>query len=147
MSLTHIASYLWEVLIMNRLIIYGLAIAIALVGSASARTFYRYMSPATSSQTIGVGMVGSTGKILRGAAFTVQHPEEGQYVITFNQGFFPTGCASMVANSWAYVSYKAVVAETFVSGCSSNPVFHVFLRRSQDGIPMDRDFQFIAVGV
>ncbi|MGA8574754.1 MAG: hypothetical protein WB609_03580 [Candidatus Cybelea sp.] len=131
---------------MNRSVILAFALAIALIGPASAGTFYRYV-PTTESPKIAAGIIFGNGEIERGSGFTVQHPETGVYHITFTAGFFPTGCASIVAQSFAHKSYKQILTQASVTNCAGrNPIFHVTTRRT-DGIFEDRDFQFIAVGV
>jgi hypothetical protein len=132
---------------MNRFII-GVALAIALVGPASAGTFYHYLPSSSQNPKTAAGIISADGEVERGAGFTVQHRFMGEYAIAFGPAFFPTGCASIVVESWAIVAHKAVLSEAYVSGCAeNNPVFHVRLRRSDDGIPIDKDFQFVAVGV
>lgn len=132
---------------MSRFLIPGFALAIALAGPALAASRF-YVAPTASTPQTAAGIISADGQIRRGTGFTVQHPRAGHYSIRFQQGFFPTGCASIVVDSWAHPPYKSVVSEAFVSGCATNnPVFHVRLRRSEDGTAMDRDFQFVAVGV
>jgi hypothetical protein len=132
---------------MSRFLIPGFALAIALAGPALAASHF-YAAPTASTPETAAGIISADGQIQRGTGFTVRHSRAGHYAIIFQPGFFPTGCASIVVESWAAVGYKAVLSEAYVSGCAeNNPVFHVRLRRSDDGIPMDKDFQFVAVGV
>ncbi len=132
---------------MSRFLIPGFALAIALAGPALAASHFYTASTASTPETA-AGIISADGRIQRGTGFAVGHEGTGRYSIIFQPGFFPTGCASIVVESWAAVAHLAVLSEAYVSGCAeNNPVFHVRLRRSDDGIPMDKDFQFVAVGV
>jgi len=131
---------------MNRSVLFVVAFAIALAAPVSAGTFYRYVAPAAESPKTAAGIVASDGTVVSGTGFTVEHAATGVYHISFSRGFFPTGCAAIVAQSFAYGDNRAIVANSYVSGCENhNPIFHVALY-----VPMaryvDRDFQFIVVG-
>ncbi len=127
---------------MNRFTVFA-ALALASIGSASAGTFYHGMN-GTASPVVAGGIVASNGSVGRGSGFSVTHPAPGHYVIKFTPGFFPTGCAAMVANPWAG---RPLIANVAVTGCESKaPVFHVIVQRV-DGILEDKHFSFVATGV
>jgi hypothetical protein len=135
---------------MNRVIVFGIAFAVGLVGQASAGTFYRYVSPATGSAKTVAGIVSSSGQIERGSGFTVQHVATGEYQIAFGPQFFPTGCAVMLVQTWGRspsTHEPVIVGTAHTTNCDDrDPVFHVHLRAT-DNIMRDDRFQFIVVGV
>ena len=132
---------------MDRSLTFVIAFATALAAPVSAASFYRYATPATGAPKTAAGIVSGTGTVERGSGFTVQHPEPGVYHIAFDPGYFPTGCAAIVAVSFAYKTSREVITNAYVSGCTTrNPVFHVVLREYQ-GPFVDDTFQFVAVGV
>lgn len=109
---------------MNRVIVFGIAFAVGLVGQASAGTFYRYVSPATGSAKTVAGIVSSSGQIERGSGFTVQHVATGEST-----------------------HEPVIVGTAHTTNCDDrDPVFHVHLRAT-DNIMRDDRFQFIVVGV
>jgi hypothetical protein len=132
---------------MNRYIMFAIAFVIALAGPVSAGTYYRYLSPASPSPKAAAGIVLENGQIRRGAGFTVQHLEACRYDIRFDPGFFPTGCASLVVEPFAYFPHNETVSDVTVKGCAAqNPVFRIHFHRPA-GIPLDKAFQFVVVGV
>lgn len=127
---------------MNRFVIFAILLGVVLGGQASAGTFYRYASPATSSVTV-AGIVSATGQVERGSGFAVHHAGTGEYDVTFQPGFFPSGCAAMIVQSWGSTP---VLGNGSVGHCSArDPVFHVTLETT-DGSPRDAHFRFIAAG-
>lgn len=134
---------------MNRSTVFAIfALALALIGPASAGTLFR-MAPAAQSPKTLAGIISGNGGVHRGSGFTVDHPATGVYLVTFDQGLFPTGCASVVVESSPYMSDNLpVINDAFVSGCAAHkPVVHVYLVKAHDFSPIDLPFAFVAVGV
>jgi hypothetical protein len=127
---------------MNRYVVLGILLVVALGGQASAGTFYRYISPATTPVTV-AGIVSATGQVEHGSGFAVHHPATGEYDVTFQPGFFPSGCAVMIVQTWGSAP---VLGNARVGRCAArDPVFHVILQAT-DGTLRDAHFQFIAAG-
>jgi hypothetical protein len=108
---------------------------------------YPYISPNASPKTA-AGIVLADGSVYRGSGFTVAHPTEGHYVITFSPSFFPTGCAAMSVEPFSREDLvRYMIGEVTIVGCERhNPVFNVRLWRDIR-IPADKEFSFIVVGV
>jgi hypothetical protein len=128
---------------MNRLVVF-VAFAVALLAPVSAATFYHAMGNSAPTPVVAGGIVRSDGSVAQGAGFSVNHPRPGRYDIRFAPDFFPTNCAAMVANPWAG---RPLIANVAVTDCGSKqPTFHVFVQRL-DGIPADKHFSFVVVGI
>lgn len=80
---------------MQRFVFLILGLTIGLAGYASAANIRRassYFLATTAS-----GVISGDGRILRGAGFTVTHPELGKYVLSFVPNYFaPSTCAALV---------------------------------------------------
>ena len=127
---------------MTRSIVAGLAFGIALLGSASAGTLYRFGAPQTTQTAQMVaGEVKADGQIVRGAGFTATRTGQGTYYIEFPNGYFaPTGCASMVVEP---SSAKPLTSD--VTGlCQPHPYFRLIFFNSI-GHTQDADFHFIVL--
>lgn len=80
-----------------------------------------------------------------GSGFTVAHPAQGEYDITFDNGVLP-GCASMVANqTGASRSRQAFIAAVSQPRCRNT--FHVKMWVPNSDARGDRSFHFVAVQV
>jgi hypothetical protein len=129
---------------MNRFLIPGVALAIALVGPASAGSYYRDLAPAASTPVGGI--VHANGTIERGRGFTVELKDFGNYKITFDKGVFPTGCAAVVVDGEVQ---GPVLSSSVAVNCNSlaPPIVRVHLYDPRDGRMAEANFQFVAVGV
>jgi hypothetical protein len=129
---------------MNRFLIPGVALAIALAGPASAGSFYRDLAPAASTPVAGI--VQANGTIERGRGFAVELENSGYYRITFDKGVFPTGCAAVVVSG----EVPGPVVSSSVAVNCHNPaprVVRVHLYDPRDDRLVEAKFQFVAVGV
>jgi hypothetical protein len=126
---------------MNRFLLLVIAFAIAVLGPVSAETFYRFGTPAATSVSV-AGLVADDGAIINGKGFSVQHLNTGHYLIEFNHGIFPSGCAAMVIEGYEYV----IASEVFMypTDCRHTE-WHVGIRNPRTHELMDANFQFIAV--
>jgi hypothetical protein len=127
---------------MTRFIIPGLVLGIALLGSASAGTLYRFGAPqAAQSTELVAGDVKADGKIVQGKGFTVSRTGQGTYYVEFPNGYFaPSGCASMVVEP---SSAKPLTSD--VAGlCTPHPYFRVTFFNAI-GHTQDADFHFIVL--
>jgi len=129
---------------MNRFLIPGVALAIALAGPASAGNYYRDLAPAASTPVGGI--VRANGTIERGRGFTVELEDSGYYRIVFDRGVFPTGCAAVVVSGEVQ---GPVLASSVAVNCHNfaPPVVEVRLYDPRDGRLVEAKFQFVAVGV
>jgi hypothetical protein len=129
---------------MNRFLIAGVALAIALAAPVWAGSYYRGLGPAASTP-IG-GIVRANGTIERGSGFTAELEENGSYRVTFDKGVFPTGCAAVVVNGEAQ---GPVLSSSVAVNCHNfaPPVVRVHLYDPRDGRMVQAKFQFVAVGV
>jgi hypothetical protein len=122
-------------LVMNRLATIGVALAIALIGPASAETL-RYLGPPPSPAMV-AGEVGQDGMVLHGSGFTARRMAAGQYEVHFQNGVLRR-CASMVATA----EFHFLVASAKQRGCGER--FIVEIGTDSRG-RVDDNFQFIAV--
>ncbi|MFY9739967.1 MAG: hypothetical protein WAK11_13110 [Candidatus Cybelea sp.] len=129
---------------MNRFLIPGVVLGIALAGPASAGSYYRDLTPAVSTPVGGI--IRANGTIERGRGFAVDREEFGLYRITFNKGVFPTGCAAVVVNGEVSGSVLSTAVD---ANCHTigPPIVQVRLYDPSNGGRVDASFQFIAVGV
>jgi hypothetical protein len=137
-----IVAYKTEGKTLRRFIIPGLVLAIALAGSASAGTLYRFPAPQTvqGGQMV-AGDIKADGKIVYGKGFTASRTGPGTYYIEFPNGYFaPSGCASMVVEP---SSAKPLTSD--VTGiCTPHPYFRVIFFNAI-GHTQDAAFHFIVV--
>jgi hypothetical protein len=126
---------------MNRFLLLVVALSIAVLGPVSAETFYRFGAPAASSVSV-AGLVAGDGTITNGRGFSVQHLNTGHYLIEFNHGVFPSGCAAMAIEGYEH----AVSSEVFMypTDCRHTE-WHVGIRNPRTHELMDDNFQFVAV--
>ena len=125
---------------MKRFLIPVFFFGIALLGSASAGTLYRFGAPQTTeTPQLVAGDVKADGKIVRGKGFTASRTGPGTYYVEFPNGYFaPSGCASMVVEP---SSAKPLTSD--VTGlCTPHPYFRVIFFNSI-GHTQDADFHFI----
>ena len=125
---------------MHRFVILGVVLVAGLVGSASAANMRGhsgyYQVPVS-------GLVRRDGAIVGGDGFTVAHPQHGEYVVSFQQGYFGIGeCAGLVVQGIQRLLLTRVVPTCAGSSAS----FDVHLA-DVDGGPRDHDFMFVAVGM
>lgn len=126
---------------MNRSFIVSIALAITLVGTASARPVFQYIRHSTQMPRAASGAVTDDGIIFGGTGFTVTHPMTGVYNIKFSKGFWPSGCAAMVVQPRSPgLSYVRPL------GCAgADPTFYVRFFDPKTGALIDKTFDFIAV--
>jgi hypothetical protein len=129
---------------MNRFLIPGTALAIALAGPASAGNYYRELAPAASTPVGGI--IRADGTIERGRGFAVDREEPGHYRITFDKGVFPTGCAAVVVNGEVQGPVLSTAVAVNCHGIGA-PIVQVRLYDPSNGDRVDASFQFIAIGV
>jgi hypothetical protein len=126
---------------MKNYFIFGAALAIALVGPASANGFYRYMSPPSlSTKAIG-GIIGPAGDIIVGSGFTVAHSGTGVYDISFAANTFNL-CGAMTVTS----SMRHVTAIALPRVCRPHSTYTIELFQAKDQTPEDSRFNFTIVG-
>jgi hypothetical protein len=126
---------------MNRFLLLVIAFAIAVLGPVSAETFYRFGAPAGTSVSV-AGLVADNGTIINGKGFSVRHLNTGHYLIEFDPGIFPSGCAAMAIEGYEHV----IASEVFMypTDCRHTE-WHVGIRDPKTHELMDANFQFIAV--
>jgi hypothetical protein len=126
---------------MQRLVFLILGLVIGLGGYASAANVRGdntgYITASAS------GLISTEGKILRGQDFTVAHPQRGEYVLTFEQGYFGrVGCAALIVEGVHHAILSRVEPN-----CSSPAVtFDIYLV-DPSGERSDRVFGFVAVAM
>ncbi len=126
---------------MNRSIILGIALAIALVGPASGSTF-RYLDPAVASPRVVAGEIDANGNVVRGSGFTVAHPSPGQYEIRFVNNSL-RGCGAMTVTPVIRFSYADVLGQSSQPNCGRK--YHVAIYEISQQRYVDDPFQFVAV--
>jgi hypothetical protein len=126
---------------MNRFVFLGLALAIALAGPVSAGTMFRYIRPPALNLSRAAGEISEDGRVVRGQGFTVRHLSVGVYEITFNPGYFPSGCAAMAITDEGILSVPPI-GEVQQARCDGR--FHV-VYHGQIGGRTDQAFQFVAI--
>jgi hypothetical protein len=100
----------------NRIIILGVALAIAAAGQAAAAG-YRYFGTSQTAVVVS-GAVSSDGTILRGTGFVAKRIGIGTYTVTFAKGVFPNGCpAAMTVTDATYIA-DPPVAQVYQTSCS-----------------------------
>lgn len=124
---------------MNRLYIISIALAIAFVGTASARPMFQYLQPSFQTPRVVAGAIDVDGIVRRGAGFTAEHRATGLYDITFENGFWSSRCASLVVEP-----RDDLVSRVRGGGCN-NPTFTAKFVDPKTGDPVDIGFDFIAV--
>jgi hypothetical protein len=129
---------------MNRFLIPGVALAVALAGPASAGSYFRDLAPAASTPVGGI--VHANGTVERGRGFAVELENSGYYKITFDKGVFPTGCAAVVVNGEVQ---GPVLSSSVAVNCHNLAplVVQVHLYDPRDDRMVEAKFQFVAVGV
>ena len=126
---------------MKRFIVIGLVLSAALIGTASAGTFVRYVDPPNASGVrMAAGYVLSDGTIKGGSGFTVRHIANGQYMIDFDRGYF-TSCAAMTVTNAEYPTFPIVTQQR----CGNVSKFLIVLRQYNCSCALDAAFQFTAV--
>jgi hypothetical protein len=101
---------------MNRIVILGIALAIAAAGQAAAASF-RYFGTSESAVVVS-GEVDSDGMVLRGTGFVAKRLGVGEYIITFAKGIFPSGCPAGMTVTDAEDVAIPPAAEVFQGTCS-----------------------------
>jgi hypothetical protein len=127
---------------MNRFIPIAIGLAIAVAGQASAGSILKYIKPPSESGSIGSGEIHADGSIRRGSGFTSRRDGVGHYEITFQNGYFPGGCAAMTVGSAGTQGWHPFVASVTQHGCGT---FHITLWDANDAFPTDHRFQFVAI--
>jgi len=124
---------------MKRFAIPGFVFGLALLGTASAGTFYNSVGPRTGA-TIVAGTIRSDGAVFHGKGFTVTRMATGRYRITFASGdFSPTGCAAVTAKAYhPSLSFG-------ITYCGPQPYADVTFASMGTQSYIDENFEFIAV--
>jgi|HubBroStandDraft_5_1064220.scaffolds.fasta_scaffold00154_30 hypothetical protein len=126
---------------MTRFVFLAIALTIALLAPASAGTIYRYMGPTSAIPKVAAGEIDAAGNVERGVGFAVSHIETGEYTITFNRGYFPSGCAAMTVTVVGE-QVSPPIGEVYQTRCGNS--FRVVFW-FQGGTKVDQRFNFVAV--
>lgn len=125
---------------MQKFVFLILGLVIGLGGYVSAANIHGETGYITASAS---GLISPEGRILRGTDFAVAHPQVGEYVLTFEQGYFGrVDCAALVVEG----VHHAILSRVEPT-CSSSVVtfdVHVF---DPNGGRADRTFGFVAVAM
>jgi len=118
-----------------------LGLAVGLGGYASASNIHRgntgYITASAS------GLVSRDGTILKGQDFTVSHMHRGEYVLTFQQGYFGfVDCAALVVEGIHHAILSRVEPN-----CSGSVVSFDVNIAEPNGEPTDHAFAFVAVAM
>src|SRR5271165_877242 len=119
---------------MNRNVIFGVALGIALIGPVSAASF-RYTTPASTNLRTIAGKVRADGTVLQGNGFTTRRLAMGQYEIHFANDAL-RGCAAMVVTA----AFHYLVASARQKECSERFIVQIGTDTRGD---VDDAFQFI----
>lgn len=119
-----------------------------LAGPASAANLQRHVAPNTATPSVVGGVVLPDGGVRYGTGFKVGHVRAGFYVVAFDKGVFPTGCATMVVSPATGTSEHFIANARLKITCSNpKPEFYVSLINAKTGVDEDGEFDFVAVGV
>lgn len=126
---------------MKRFFFLIFSFAVGLGGYASAAIIHRTSNGFVA--TTASGVIGGEGRILRGSGFTVEHPQRGDYVVTFAVNFFaPSTCAALVVEG----VHRSILSHAGVRCSGSVVSFDVHIE-DPDGTPSDHTFGFVAGGM
>jgi hypothetical protein len=108
-------------------------------GYASAANIHQNTGYITASAS---GLIDRDGRIIAGQDFTVVHSQRGEYVLTFDPGYFGRiGCAALVVQG----TYHAILSRVEPDCSSSAVTFRIHLY-DPSGLT-DRSFGFVAVAM
>jgi hypothetical protein len=127
---------------MSRFILVAIGLAIVVAGQASAGSIIKYVRPPSESGSIGSGEIRADGSIKRGSGFTSRRVGFGQYEITFENGYFPGGCAAMTVGSAGTQDWHPFIGSVTQPGCGT---FHITLWFPNQAGTTDHRFQFVAI--
>jgi hypothetical protein len=127
---------------MNRFIPVLIGLVIAVAGQASAGSIFKVGRPPSESGSIGSGEIRADGSIKRGSGFTSRRVGFGQYEITFENGYFPGGCAAMTVGSAGTQGWHPFIASVTQHGCGT---FNITLWYPNQQSTTDHRFQFVAI--
>jgi hypothetical protein len=117
-------------------------LAVLVVAPASARGVYQQFAQQRSGLATATGEINLNGQVVHGTGFTATLVRTGEYKITFDNGFFPSGCAAMTVEGTSF----PISGEALQPRCpQSRVVFYVDTYNALNGQLDDLTFQFIAV--
>jgi hypothetical protein len=126
---------------MQKFIVLIIGLAVGLGGFASAANIHHatnYFVATTAS-----GVIGGDGRILGGRGFKVDHPQRGEYVVTFEPNYFaPSTCAALVVQG----VHRAILSRV-EPNCSGSVVSFDIRTLDPNGGPPDHEFGFVAGGM